>query len=117
MIAELPPKHRLLYNKFYFFKQHLLIVTQEFEDQTIRLSLEDIKQTLLVMRSINGLFFFNSGPESGYSQKHKHMQVLPADAFKLPIIVNILKDIKSKNLTKISSISNSSTPVHLFKGY
>lgn len=30
MIAELPPRHRLLYNKFYFYKNHLLIVTQEF---------------------------------------------------------------------------------------
>lgn len=28
MITELPPKHRLLYNKFYFYKNHLLVVTQ-----------------------------------------------------------------------------------------
>lgn len=28
MIVELPPKHRLLINKFYFFKNHLLVVTQ-----------------------------------------------------------------------------------------
>ena len=60
--------------------------------------MEDFKQTLLVIEALNGLFFFNSGPESGYSQKHKHIQVLPNEAFKLPIIKKIKDDIKASNL-------------------
>lgn len=62
MITQLLPKHRLLYNKFYFYKNHLIVATQEFEDQKNRVSIEDFNQTVLAMEAINGLFFFNSGP-------------------------------------------------------
>jgi ATP adenylyltransferase len=43
------------------------------------------------MKDIKGFAFFNSGPESGYSQDHKHIQLLPFISFPhLPIkpIVN-----------------------------
>jgi ATP adenylyltransferase/5',5'''-P-1,P-4-tetraphosphate phosphorylase II len=42
------------------------------------------------MKSLNGLFFYNSGPLSGFSQQHKHIQILPSEALMLPIINQIL---------------------------
>lgn len=122
MITELPPKHRLLYNKFYFYKNHLLVVTQQFEDQSNRVSVQDFKQVLLACEAIKGLFFFNSGPESGYSQNHKHLQVLPSEAFKLPIVSKIINHIENKKLIKIQSKNNKSQNLHncdiyYFQGY
>lgn len=38
-ITDLPPRHRLLFNKFNILKNHVLIVTQEFEDQETPLTL------------------------------------------------------------------------------
>jgi ATP adenylyltransferase/5',5'''-P-1,P-4-tetraphosphate phosphorylase II len=38
------------------------------------------------MEALKGIYFFNSGPNSGAIEKHKHIEVLPADVFKLPII-------------------------------
>lgn len=116
MITELAPGHRLLYNKFYFYKYHLLVVTQEFEEQGRRISLEDMRQTLLVTEALRGLFFFNSGPESGFSQKHKHLQILPSEAFELPIVERIIKDVNANNLLQTKFKFNS-RPICLFKGF
>jgi ATP adenylyltransferase len=72
----------------------MIVATSAYEEQSTRLTFEDFKQSLLVMLALNGLFFYNSGPKSGFSQKHKHVQVLPSDAMRLSIITLILKDIQ-----------------------
>ena len=41
LICEMPPNHRLIFNKYNLFEKHLLVVTKEFRDQTERLSRED----------------------------------------------------------------------------
>lgn len=67
----------------------MLIISKEFEEQTSFLSREDFKQTLVVMNSLNGVYFFNSGKDSGGSQPHKHLQCLPS-AFKESLILSQL---------------------------
>ena len=77
LICELPPSHSLIYNKFHYVKNHLLIITKEFEDQFSSLTCEDWNQALLMIKTLKGMIFFNGGNNAGYSQRHKHMQVLP----------------------------------------
>lgn len=64
----------------------MLIVTKEFQPQENKLTEEDFKQCVLVQGALGGVFYFNSGPESGASQKHKHIQVLPAESRRLPFV-------------------------------
>lgn len=77
LITDLPPSHRLLYNKFNILKNHLLIITSEYEDQKTLLNIQDFFQCALLNSALNGCFFFNCGPHSGYSQQHKHIQIFP----------------------------------------
>lgn len=76
-ICELGESHRLLFNKYSIFKNHVLLVTKDFESQESRLNQSDFKQLVLVQGALNGIYYFNSGQESGASQKHKHLQILP----------------------------------------
>lgn len=41
----------------------------------------DFKITLKLMKDINGFAFYNSGPNSGHSQPHKHLQLIPFISF------------------------------------
>lgn len=61
-------------------KYHMLITSREFEDQAAPLSREDFLQTLLVMKALNGVYFYNSGEHSGGSQPHRHLQCLPSQS-------------------------------------
>jgi ATP adenylyltransferase len=55
------------------------------------LTKDDFKQTIFVFKALKGLYYYNSGPKAGASQKHKHIQVLPYEARDLPIFQNILQ--------------------------
>ena len=50
------------------------------------------------MLALNGSFFFNCGPHSGFSQKHKHIQILPNESLNLPIMEKLI--IATKNKTE-----------------
>ena len=82
-ICDLGEDYRLLYNKFYVCKGHVLIVSKRFEEQTNPLTRRDFEVMQEVIGDLNAVAFFNSGPESGYSQPHKHIQVIPLEG--LPI--------------------------------
>lgn len=84
-ICELGESHRLLFNKFNFYRNHLLVVTKEFLLQSSPLSVLDLEEAIHIYRALGGMFFFNRGPNSGASQKHKHIQIFPAEAKNLPI--------------------------------
>ena len=51
-ISELEPSHRLLYNKFNIFTNHLLVVTKEFEAQSNELAEGDFRQSILVLKAL-----------------------------------------------------------------
>eukprot|EP00941_MAST-03F_sp_MAST-3F-sp1_P005545 g5545.t1 len=70
-------QHSLLLNKFPPFHQSLLIITRDFAPQTDLLTVDDFSACLEVLDAIDGLAFFNCGPQSGASQKHKHLQIIP----------------------------------------
>lgn len=79
-ICDLGEHYRLLFNKYYISKGHTLIVTKKFEEQNKPLTLYDFEVMREVTQDMRALAFFNSGPESGFSQPHKHIQVIPFES-------------------------------------
>ncbi|KAI8964057.1 HIT-like protein [Daldinia sp. FL1419] len=84
LIADLPPSHRLVLNKFAVVPEHFILITKDFKPQTHILEKEDLAATFACIQAYraNGreLFaFFNSGPHSGASQPHRHLQLLPVE--------------------------------------
>eukprot|EP00771_Trimastix_marina_P001952 gnl/Trimastix_PCT/3060.p1 GENE.gnl/Trimastix_PCT/3060~~gnl/Trimastix_PCT/3060.p1 ORF type:complete len:302 (+),score=32.91 gnl/Trimastix_PCT/3060:34-939(+) len=79
LVGQLPD-HMILLNKFQVARNHLLIVTSVFQEQSSDLTLSDITACHDCLAEMPGIVFFNCGPNSGCSQRHKHMQLLPMDA-------------------------------------
>ena len=73
---RLTPTHRALLNKFSVLREHLLIVTREFEDQEQPLDERDFEALAICMEDAEVLAFYNGGTEAGASQRHKHLQVV-----------------------------------------
>jgi sulfate adenylyltransferase (ADP) / ATP adenylyltransferase len=76
-VADISKTHVALLNKFNVVEHHLLIVTREFEDQEMLLTLKDFEALLACMSEYNSLGFYNGGEAAGASQKHKHLQLVP----------------------------------------
>ncbi|SAL79516.1 ATP adenylyltransferase [Caballeronia terrestris] len=77
VVADIGERHILLLNKFNVIDHHLLIVTREFEPQQALLDASDFDALFACLAQIDGLGFYNSGPEAGASQPHKHLQIVP----------------------------------------
>ncbi|KAJ2778216.1 bifunctional AP-4-A phosphorylase/ADP sulfurylase [Coemansia javaensis] len=75
--------HHLLLNKYCVVPNHLLITTAEFRQQGEPLDEADFAAVLEVVGGLEPkqIVFYNSGEESGASQPHKHLQVLPMPAY------------------------------------
>ena len=75
--------YRLLLNKFPIVSEHSLLVTKEVKDQQSPLSPKELLMSYKLLErlddedeGIRHMVFYNSGPSSGSSQDHKHLQVL-----------------------------------------
>ncbi|CAR29061.1 ZYRO0F18216p [Zygosaccharomyces rouxii] len=86
--------YRLVLNKFPIVAEHSLLVTKEFQDQKSPLSPKELYMSYQLLDTLDDedegkrhMVFYNSGPSSGSSQDHKHLQVLP-----LPNNFNCLQD-------------------------
>jgi ATP adenylyltransferase len=76
-VADLSPTHVCLLNKFNVVEHHLLVITRDYVAQESWLTLEDFVAWARCIQAIDGLGFYNSGPISGASQHHKHLQLVP----------------------------------------
>ena len=74
-MRELGSNHRLILNKFPIVSSHCLVCSREFRPQGSELTVEDMERALHVVEALDGLGFYNSGPNSGFSQQHLHVQV------------------------------------------
>lgn len=101
IVDSLCNDYRVILNKYPNTEEHFLLVTKEFIQQDTLLKPIELQIVYTILKNINvssssnniesekvNFFaFFNSGPESGYSQFHKHIQFM-----KLPENFNIYQD-------------------------
>ncbi len=76
-VAEITDTHMAVLNKFNVVEHHLLVITKQFEDQELLLTLNDFEALWLCMQEYNSLGFYNGGREAGASQQHRHLQLVP----------------------------------------
>ncbi len=76
VVRDLTPTHRALLNRFSVLREHLLVVTREYEDQRELLAERDFEALAICMEDAEVLAFYNGGVEAGASQSHKHVQVV-----------------------------------------
>lgn len=76
--------YRLVLNKFPIVAEHSLLVTKEFQDQKSPLSPKELYMSYQLLDNLDdedegkrNMLIYNSGPSSGSSQDHKHLQLLP----------------------------------------
>ncbi|KAK6221526.1 bifunctional AP-4-A phosphorylase/ADP sulfurylase [Pestalotiopsis sp. IQ-011] len=105
VVPRLPPSHALVLNKFAVVPEHSILITRGMKPQAHVLEADDLAAALACVRAyasaahghdkgaeaVSGggdgvgggsseLFvFFNSGPHSGASQPHRHLQLLPVE--------------------------------------
>ena len=97
-ICELFPSHNLLFNKFSFTRNHLLVTTKEYESQCSLMTFLDFIAVSKAIKAIDGYAFYNSGPHSGYTVDHKHFQVLPLTGLHYGLMDTIKERIKENSL-------------------
>ena len=76
-VADVGPGHVCLLNKFPVMRDHALIVTREFEEQTTPLGAADFEALWTALGELGGIGFYNAGEIAGASQRHRHLQVVP----------------------------------------
>lgn len=72
--------HVAILNKFPVCDRHLVLARRTFEEQLIPLAPIDFAALARVMGEYGGLGFYNGGAPAGASQRHKHVQWIPAAA-------------------------------------
>lgn len=86
VLTPLGQHHTLLFNKYCVVRNHLLIISNEFIPQERPLGRADFEACRLALSYLgegvhaadaDWMFFYNSGPESGASQPHRHLQLIP----------------------------------------
>ncbi|CAI4286326.1 BAH_G0004980.mRNA.1.CDS.1 [Saccharomyces cerevisiae] len=75
--------YKLLLNKFPVIPEHTLLVTNEYQHQTDALTPTDLLTAYKLLCALDNeesdkrhMVFYNSGPASGSSLDHKHLQIL-----------------------------------------
>jgi ATP adenylyltransferase len=102
-------------NKFSLVPLHFLIVTKEFEEQTSRLNASDLSALVESVELLDSPFlaFYNSGKESGASQPHKHLQVIPMESEGLPIEPQLKQAIVVDGVGSVPAFHFKHGVVHL----
>ncbi|AII49422.1 hypothetical protein KR52_09745 [Synechococcus sp. KORDI-52] len=76
-VKRIGNSHAVILNKYPVQSAHMLLITKTWQPQSGWLSMEDWNALALVDAMTTGLWFFNSGPDAGASQPHRHLQLLP----------------------------------------
>ena len=77
VVAGLSDTHLAVLNRFPVMRHHLLVLTREFEHQALPLTAADLHALARCLVEIDGFAFYNSSPEAGASQPHRHLQLIP----------------------------------------
>ncbi|MGC6483534.1 MAG: ATP adenylyltransferase [Synechococcus sp.] len=76
-IGRVGEDHALILNKYPVQLGHMLLITRHWAAQSDWLQQQDWHALCCVDQRTSGLWFFNSGPDAGASQPHRHIQLLP----------------------------------------
>lgn len=77
LVAEVPPAHVAVLNKFNVMDRHLLVVTRDFVSQDEPLDRVDWAAASWCLGQGEALLFYNGGAVAGASQPHRHLQAVP----------------------------------------
>lgn len=88
-VADLPPHHVCLLNKFNVVDRHLIVVTRNFASQLEPLNADDFSALAVCLAAAIGVGFYNGGPAAGASQRHKHLQWIPVSPRDLPLTAQL----------------------------
>lgn len=77
VVAGLSDTHLAVLNRFPVMRHHLLVLTRDFEHQALPLTAADLHALARCLAEIDGFAFYNSAPEAGASQPHRHLQLIP----------------------------------------
>ena len=125
-IDKIGDNHQLILNKYPVQKGHILLITNEWKPQNGWLDIKDWGAIQQVNKDTSGLWFFNSSPNAGASQPHRHFQLLrrSKDEISCPRekwFLEMKKDINSysklkKNIivSKFNFLDNSKSLFELY---
>ncbi len=78
MVGPVGSGHVAILNKYPVSERHLVLARKEFAEQLTALEQEDFHALAQIMAASGGLGFHNGGAAAGASQRHKHVQWVPA---------------------------------------
>ena len=116
-VSSIGNKHTLILNKYPVQTGHMLLITNNWAPQNGWLTMDDWLALKQVDNDTSGLWFFNSGPDAGASQPHRHIQLLrrednclycPRDVWYEDVLCKRLKD-KNNFSNSIFVIKRSET--------
>lgn len=77
-VGPLGDGHVMVLNKFPAARHHVVLARSAFHEQQTGPELSDFRALAMLVSEAGGLGFFNGGPAAGASQRHKHVQWMPA---------------------------------------
>ncbi|KAG4305412.1 hypothetical protein PORY_000968 [Pneumocystis oryctolagi] len=101
-VQDIGNDYCIILNKFPIVPKHFLLITKEFRKQTEGLSINDIVAIFECLNSMKDkhIAFYNSGPQSGASQPHKHIQFI---SFKESNISSLYPEDVLENTTHLNT--------------
>lgn len=78
-VGPIGTQHTIVLNKFPVCLHHLVLARREFAEQLTPLELCDFWVLAELLGTLGGLGFYNGGAPAGASQRHKHVQWVPAE--------------------------------------
>ncbi|ASJ72175.1 ATP adenylyltransferase family protein [Granulosicoccus antarcticus] len=77
-VGALGDEHVVILNKFPLCDRHLVLARRSFEEQLLPLTRSDFAALATIMGEAGGTGLYNGGAAAGASQRHKHLQWIPA---------------------------------------
>lgn len=78
-VGEIGAQHVAILNKYPVSRRHLVLARKAFAEQRSPLEYDDFHALAKLMSASGGLGFHNGGAPAGASQRHKHVQWVPAE--------------------------------------
>lgn len=78
LVGPVGDQHVAILNKFPVSDRHLVLARKEFAEQLSPMDLSDFLALATIMSDCGGVGFYNGGTAAGATQRHKHVQWMPA---------------------------------------